>query len=113
MNCIDLELVQGNLEFFRLDRHRQGLPLYHHNYQARVNRLKLRLKWLPDLRLHSNFVDGISVRGHANKAAILANSISASIIQDKHVANNIVSRINKQSDLNVRNSKTMASGIVS
>jgi len=76
-----LKIINGDPEFVRIDRHAQGLPLYHHDYQTRINRLKNHLNRLPSLHLFGNYIDGVSVRDRINNAAILANSIADNIVQ--------------------------------
>lgn len=76
-----LKIVNGDPEFVRIDRHTQGLPLYHHDYQTRMNRLKNHLNRLPGLHLFGNYIDGVSVRDRISNAALLANSIANTIAQ--------------------------------
>ncbi len=61
-------------EMVRIDRHYQGLPLYHGDYSHQLAEMTKRLKRLPGLYLEGNYRGGISVRdriAHASKTAQL------------------------------------------
>jgi len=54
--------ISGEPEFVHIDRHKEGLPLYHGNYYIRTQRLEQLLTQLPGLHVEANFRGGISVR---------------------------------------------------
>jgi len=54
--------VKGDPEMVRVDRHRQGLPLYHGAYPARLKAIGERLRFSPGLYLEANYRGGISIR---------------------------------------------------
>jgi protoporphyrinogen oxidase len=45
-----------------VDRHQQGLPLYHGAYPARMRAINERLRFSPGLHLEANYRGGISIR---------------------------------------------------
>ena len=48
--------------YVRIDRHEQGLPLYHGQYQQRIETIDERLRLLPGLHLNANYIGGVAVR---------------------------------------------------
>jgi len=68
--------ICGNPEMVRIDRHQQGLPLYHGDYYNRMQRLERLLNRLPGLHLESNYRGGISVRDRIACAMVAAERIS-------------------------------------
>jgi len=54
--------IKGDPEMVRVDRHRQGLPLYHGAYPARMRAISERLRFSPGLHLEANYRGGVSIR---------------------------------------------------
>jgi len=54
--------LKGGADYLRIDRHTQGLPLYHGRHQERVETIHARLTAHPGLHLNANYLDGVSVR---------------------------------------------------
>ena len=54
--------IHGEPEMVHIDRHQQGLPLYHGNYYKRMQRLGHLLAQLPGLHAEANYRGGVSVR---------------------------------------------------
>ena len=54
--------IKGDPHMVRVDRHRQGLPLYHGAYPARMRAINERLQFTPGLHLEANYRGGISIR---------------------------------------------------
>jgi len=54
--------VKGDPEMVHIDRHQQGLPLYHGAYPARLKAIGERLRLSPGLHLEANYRGGISIR---------------------------------------------------
>ena len=54
--------VKGDPDMVRVDRHPQGLPLYHGAYPARMQAINERLDHSPGLHLEANYRGGISIR---------------------------------------------------
>ena len=71
----DLMAVDGDPEMVRIVTHRQGLPLYHGNYSARLARITARLCQLPGLHLEANYRGGVSVRDRILNAQSVAQRI--------------------------------------
>jgi oxygen-dependent protoporphyrinogen oxidase len=74
--------IRGDPEYFRIDRHRQGLPMYHGNYQERLNRIQAELGKHPGLYLAANYLGGVSVRERIHKGKQLADTICAAMQGD-------------------------------
>jgi len=54
--------VKGDPDMVQVDRHRQGLPLYHGAYPARMRAINERLRFSPGIHLEANYRGGISIR---------------------------------------------------
>jgi len=54
--------VKGDPDMVHVDRHQQGLPLYHGAYPARMRAIDERLRLSPGLHLEANYRGGISIR---------------------------------------------------
>ncbi len=54
--------IKRDPEMVHVDQHRQGLPLYHGAYPARMMAVNKRLQFLPGLHLEANYRGGISIR---------------------------------------------------
>jgi len=54
--------VRGDPDMVHVDRHRQGLPLYHGDYPARMRAIDEHLRFSPGLHLEANYRGGISIR---------------------------------------------------
>ena len=72
--------LKSEPEMVRIDRHREALPLYHGAYQARIQAITNRLKYIPGLHLVANYKGGVSVRDRLACGQDVANRILA-----KHV----------------------------
>ncbi len=70
--------IHGDPEMVRINRHHQGLPLYHGNYYDQMQQLEKYLKQLPGLHLEANYRGGISVRDRL----VCAMSSSAEILRN-------------------------------
>ncbi|MDH3219870.1 MAG: protoporphyrinogen oxidase [Gammaproteobacteria bacterium] len=71
----DLLGTHGDPEMVRIESHRQGLPLYHGNYSARLGGINERLRKLPGLHLEANYRGGVSVRDRILCAQSLARRV--------------------------------------
>ncbi|NOZ37864.1 MAG: protoporphyrinogen oxidase [Gammaproteobacteria bacterium] len=67
--------IRGLPEMARIDRHQQALPLYHGNYQQRMQNLDSELCKHKGLNLVANYRGGVSVRDRIACARQMANSI--------------------------------------
>jgi oxygen-dependent protoporphyrinogen oxidase len=54
--------IKGDPDMVHIDRHQQGLPLYHGAYPARIRAINERLRFSPGLHLEANYRGGISIR---------------------------------------------------
>ncbi len=54
--------VKGDPDMVQVDRHQQGLPLYHGAYPALTEAINDRLQSSPGLHLEANYRGGISIR---------------------------------------------------
>jgi len=54
--------INADPEFVHINRHKNGLPLYHGDYHNRMQHLEQLLTRLPGLHVEANFRGGISVR---------------------------------------------------
>ncbi len=54
--------VKGDPDMVHFDQHKQGLPLYHGAYPARMEEINKRLRLSPGLHLVANYRGGISIR---------------------------------------------------
>ncbi len=54
--------IKGDPDMVQVDRHRQGLPLYHGAYPARIKAIDERLRLSSGLHLEANYRGGISIR---------------------------------------------------
>jgi oxygen-dependent protoporphyrinogen oxidase len=54
--------VKSDPDMIHVDRHPQGLPLYHGAYPARMRAINERLRYTPGLHLEANYRGGISIR---------------------------------------------------
>ncbi|MDM8565609.1 protoporphyrinogen oxidase [Candidatus Halobeggiatoa sp. HSG11] len=64
-------------ENVRIDRHKQGLPLYYGDYTGRMAKIIKHLEKLPGLYLEANYQGGVSVRDRIARAAEVAKKILA------------------------------------
>lgn len=83
--------IHGEPEMVRINRHQQGLPLYHGNYYDRMQQLEKLLKLLPGLHLEANYRGGISVRDRL----VCAMSSSADILSDIQASSSTTYSLNK------------------
>lgn len=85
--------ITGSPNYIRVDRHTKGLPLYHGQYQARLEKIENRLRVLPGLYLNGNYQHGVSVRERmfqgqkvAQKIAVKLKSGERFLVQDPLLA---------------------------
>jgi oxygen-dependent protoporphyrinogen oxidase len=71
--------INGEPEYFRVDRHHQGLPMYHGNYQERLSGIQAEIGECPGLYLAANYLGGVSVRERIHQGRLLADTISATL----------------------------------
>ncbi|MEW8201184.1 MAG: protoporphyrinogen oxidase [Candidatus Thiodiazotropha endolucinida] len=71
--------ITASAEYVRVDRHRRGLPLYHGQYQARLEKIEHRLDSLPGLYLNGNYQHGVSVRERLYQGHRLAQKIAVKL----------------------------------
>ncbi len=84
--------VKGDPEMVHVVRHRQGLPLYHGAYPARMGAIDKHLRLLPGLHLEANYRGGISIRDRILCAyqaverieSVLAHASSAPVRKTNH-----------------------------
>jgi oxygen-dependent protoporphyrinogen oxidase len=84
--CADLKTLIGlrdSPEFLRIDRHRRALPLYHGNYQGRLNAIQKCLDRWPGLHLAANYRGGVSVRERIYQGMNTAEAIAATIPREQ------------------------------
>ncbi|WP_457671164.1 protoporphyrinogen oxidase [Thiolapillus sp.] len=71
--------IKGDADYVKVERHHQGLPLYHGQYRARLAQISSRLETMPGLRLNANYIDGISVRERIYQGQRTAQAVTASL----------------------------------
>ncbi|MCU7813196.1 MAG: protoporphyrinogen oxidase [Candidatus Thiodiazotropha sp. (ex Notomyrtea botanica)] len=71
--------ISGSENYIRVDRHHQGLPLYHGRYQARLEQIANRMARLSGLYLSANYENGVSVRERIFQGRQLAQKIAVTL----------------------------------
>jgi oxygen-dependent protoporphyrinogen oxidase len=75
--------LQGEAEYIRIDRHIQGLPLYHGQHHAKIEAIRSRLAQHAGLHLTANYLEGVSVRDRifqgSKTAALIRGSLPRSL----------------------------------
>ncbi|MCU7839041.1 MAG: protoporphyrinogen oxidase [Candidatus Thiodiazotropha sp. (ex Troendleina suluensis)] len=71
--------ITGSPDYIRVDRHAMGLPLYHGQYQARLEKIENRLRVLPGLYLNGNYQHGVSVRERMFQGQQVAQKIAVKL----------------------------------
>jgi len=74
----ELSLLLGSKvdpDYTRLDRHPRALPLYHGQYQARLNQINACIHTHPGLHLCGNYAGGVSVRERIYQGKLTARQI--------------------------------------
>ncbi|MCU7905373.1 MAG: protoporphyrinogen oxidase [Candidatus Thiodiazotropha sp. (ex Epidulcina cf. delphinae)] len=71
--------IKGSENYIRVDRHYQGLPLYHGRYQARLEKIENMIRTLPGLYLNANYQNGVSVRERIFQGRQLAQKIAVKL----------------------------------
>ncbi len=71
--------IKGSAEYVKVERHHQGLPLYHGRYRARINAIDERLSRLSGLHLNANYMHGVSVRERIYQGKLIANIIAKAL----------------------------------
>lgn len=66
----------GTPSMVRIDRHPDGLPLYHGDHPGRVAEIEAALTHLPGLHLAANYLGGVSVRDRIACGAVTASRIA-------------------------------------
>jgi oxygen-dependent protoporphyrinogen oxidase len=72
--------VKGSADYVRVERHYQGLPLYHGEYRAKLAEVDELLKTLPGLHLNGNYMEGVSVRERIFQGQRLARNITGRLL---------------------------------
>jgi len=85
--------LKSDPEMVLIDRHRQALPLYHGDYQARTQAITNRLQNIPGLHLEANYKGGVSVRDRLACGHDVANRILT-----KHVWSSAEGKIHTDSN---------------
>lgn len=67
--------IRDDPEMVRVDRHGQGLPLYHGRYYQRLRDIEARVSQLPGLSLEANYLGGVLVRDRITRAYAVAERI--------------------------------------
>ena len=69
------QVIKGDVEWFRIDRHQRALPLYHGNYPQRLAFIRQQLAAMSGLELTGNYMGGVSIRDRIACAQRLAKKI--------------------------------------
>jgi len=72
--------IKGSAEYVKVERHHQGLPLYHGRYQARISEIDEHLNGLSGLYLNANYMHGVSVRERIFQGQQVANNIAKALM---------------------------------
>ncbi len=78
-NLRPLMKIKGEPDYVKVERHYQGLPLYHGQYRARLAQISSRLDTMPGLQLNANYIDGVSVRERIYQGQRTAQTVAASL----------------------------------
>ena len=71
--------IRGPAEYVKVERHQQGLPLYHGRYRARIDAIDERLGGLSGLHLNANYMHGVSVRERIFQGRQVADKIAKAL----------------------------------
>lgn len=71
--------ITGEAEYQRIDRHPQGLPLYHGAYQRRMTELCREIDRWKGLHLAGNYLGGVAVRERIFQGLQTADKINAAL----------------------------------
>ncbi|MCF6280846.1 MAG: protoporphyrinogen oxidase [Candidatus Polarisedimenticolaceae bacterium] len=77
--------ISGEPEYQRIDRHSQGLPLYHGAYQQRMKQLTNKIESWRGLHLAANYLGGVSVRERIFQGLQTADKISLQLCHQQQV----------------------------
>ena len=69
------QLIKGDVEWLRIDRHQRALPLYHGNYPQRLAAIRQQLTSMSGIELTGNYMGGVSIRDRIACAQHLAKKI--------------------------------------
>ncbi len=72
--------IRGPAEYVRVERHHQGLPLYHGRYRARVDAIEQSLDKLSGLHINANYMHGVSVRERIFQGRQVADKIAKALV---------------------------------
>jgi oxygen-dependent protoporphyrinogen oxidase len=72
--------IKGSAEYVRVERHHQGLPLYHGRYRARSDAIEQSLNKLSGLYLNANYMHGVSVRERIFQGRQVADRIAKALV---------------------------------
>lgn len=72
--------IKGSAEYVRVERHHQGLPLYHGRYRARIKAIDEQLSRLSGLHLNANYMHGVSVRERVFQGQKTAHKIAKALV---------------------------------
>ena len=71
--------LKGEPDYIRIDRHIRGLPVYHGQYQARLEKIRALLSNYSGLHLTANYLDGVSIRDRIYQGSRTADAILATL----------------------------------
>jgi oxygen-dependent protoporphyrinogen oxidase len=72
--------IRGSAEYVRVERHHQGLPLYHGRYRARIKAIDEQLSCLSGLHLNANYMHGVSIRERIFQGQKVAQKIAKALL---------------------------------
>lgn len=82
-NLAPLVGIKGGADYIKVDRHSKGLPLYHGQYQARLEKIDKQLTTLPGVHLNANYREGVSVRERIFQGQRLALRIKSDLAKQR------------------------------
>ena len=71
--------IKGSAQYVRVERHHQGLPLYHGRYRARIDAIEQSLDKLSGLHISANYMHGVSVRERIYQGRQVADKIATAL----------------------------------
>jgi len=80
--------LKGTPEMIRVNRHQQGLPLYHGQYDLLTQAIDSRAKALNGLHFVANYLQGISIRDRIIQANKVASQIGLSLCESPKISQN-------------------------
>ncbi len=77
--------ITGEAEYQHIDRHSEGLPLYHGAYQQQIEQLTKEVQSWPGLHLAGNYLGGVSVRERIFQGKQTADRIGLTLANKRKV----------------------------